>query len=306
MDRLDAMQTFVRVAEAGSFIAVANQLRLDRSVVTRQIAALEKSLGIKLINRSTRRLALTTAGAAYLERCRVILQMVDSAESGVREERADLRGRIRLSLPLSFGLGRLTPAILRFAKRNPNIEFDLEFSDRRSNLIEEGIDLAVRITSRLAPGDVARKLGECELFTLASPAYLRGHGKPRHPTDLRRHACLGYAEDARGRPWKYRDHGREVTVNVHGSMIANNGDALMQAAAHGLGITRQPDFIAAPYLRKGSVVRVLDEFRQEPLGIYAVLPGNRFIPHRIAALIDVFAATLASDGRALRVHRRER
>lgn len=292
MDRLDAMQIFVRIAEAGSFVAVANQLDLDRSVVTRQISALEKSLGTKLINRTTRRIGLTTAGAAYLERCRVILQMVETAETGLRDDKAELRGRIRVSLPLSFGLGRVLPALLDFAERHPNLELGLEFSDRRSNLIEEGIDLAVRITARLDPGDVARKLGACELLTLASPDYLRRHGTPRKPADLRDHACLGYAADLPARAWVYSQRGGDIQVPVQGRIAANNGDALMQAAVRGLGVTRQPDFIAEPFLRRRQVVRVLDDFRPEPLGIYAILPSNRFVPHRVAALLDVLARTI--------------
>jgi DNA-binding transcriptional LysR family regulator len=187
MDKLNAMQTFVRVAEAGSFTAVADQLQVARSVVTRQIAALEKQLRVKLITRSTRSLTLTAAGAAYLEKCRVILNMVDAAEASLDEEKAVPRGRIRLGLPLSFGLQRLMPALLAFAKAQPHIELMMDFSDQRANLIEEGIDLSIRITADLQPGDIVRHLGDCRLLTLASPAYLSAHGQPLHPAQLRHH-----------------------------------------------------------------------------------------------------------------------
>jgi DNA-binding transcriptional LysR family regulator len=292
MDRLFAMQLFVRVAEAGSFVAVADQLDVDRSVVTRQMAALEKGLGVKLINRSTRRLSLTTAGAAYLEKCRVILHMVESAETSLKKDSGDLRGRIRLALPISFGLSRLQPELLRFADEHPNIELSVDFSDRRTNLIEEGIDLAVRITARLQPGDVARKLGECHLYTVAAPAYLARHGTPSQPAQLAQHACLAYAHDNATASWLYLDDGRELSVSVQGRWSANNGDALMQAAAHGLGITRQPDFIAQPYLDSGQVVRILQGHQPPALGIYAVLPSNRFIPLRVAALMDFLSRQL--------------
>jgi len=159
MDKLDAMQTFVRVAEAGSFIAVARQLQVARSVVTRQVDALEKHLGAKLITRTTRSLTLTAAGAAYLEKCRVILNMVDAAESGVAEEKAVPRGRIRLGLPLSFGLLELMPALLDFARDQPQVELVMDLSDRRANLVEEGLDLSIRITNDLQPGDIVRPLG---------------------------------------------------------------------------------------------------------------------------------------------------
>ena len=289
------MQMFVRVAETGSFIAVAQQLDLDRSVITRQIAALEKSLGVKLINRSTRRLSLTTAGAAYLEKCRVILHMVESAETSLKKETGDLRGKIRLALPLTFGLNLLLPDLLRFADEHPNIELSMDFSDRRSNLIEDGIDLAVRITAQLQPGDVVRKLGQCQLLTLASAAYLARHGTPQTPAQLSQHVCLSYAHDALHSTWTYLQDGQETSVQVQGRLAANNGEALMQAAAHGLGITRQPDFIAAPFLRDGRVVSLLQAHQPPMLGIYAVLPSNRFIPWRIAALMDFLSLRLQPE-----------
>ena len=292
MDRLWAMQTFVRVAEAGSFIAVAQQLDVDRSVVTRLVAALEKNLGVKLINRSTRRLSLSTAGVAYLEKCRVILHMVDSAETSLTQEAGDVHGKIRLALPLSFGLKRLMPDMLQFADEHPNIELSFDFSDRRSNLIEDGIDLAVRITSQLQPGDVARKLGECRLLTLASPQYLSRHGTPQTPAQLSQHVCLAYAHDTLHTTWSYLDHGEEVSVSVQGRIAANNGEALMQVAAHGMGITRQPDFIAAPFLQDDRVVKVLDAYQPAPLGIYAILPSNRYIPLRVAVLMDHLSQAL--------------
>jgi DNA-binding transcriptional LysR family regulator len=292
MDRLTAMQLFVRVAEAGSFIAVAQQLDVDRSIVTRQVAGLEKSLGVKLINRSTRRLNLTTAGAAYLEKCRVILHMVESAEAGLKKDRADLRGKIRLALPLSFGLNRLVPELLRFADAHPNIELSLDFSDRRVNLIEDGFDLAVRITGRLQPGDVARKLGECRLVTVASSDYLRRHGTPRHPSELAQHACLVYANDVQQTTWPYQDGTQEISVSVRGRLAANNGDALVQAAADGMGITRQPDFIVLSDVQAGRVQPLLQAYQAPPLGIYAMLPSNRFIPLRVATLMDFLSTHL--------------
>ena len=151
MDRLDAMRLFVRVAELGSFSAVALQLGAARSVVTRQIAALESHLGTKLLARSTRRLSLTSAGTAYLEKCREILNLVEIAETGLAEERQTPRGPIRLSLPLVYSLRHLAPLLIEFSRRYPEVELDMDFSDRRSNLIQEGIDLAVRITPRSCP-----------------------------------------------------------------------------------------------------------------------------------------------------------
>jgi DNA-binding transcriptional LysR family regulator len=292
MDKLDAMQIFVRVAEAGSFTAVADQLQVARSAITRQIAALEKHLRVKLITRSTRSLTLTAAGAAYLEKCRVILNMVDAAEASLDEEKAVPRGRIRLGLPLSFGLQRLMPALLDFAKAQPHIELMMDFSDQRSNLIEEGIDLSIRITADLQPGDIVRHLGECHLLTLASPAYLSEHGQPQHPDQLRHHECLVYSMTMSAAVWNYQVDAQETAFPVRGRIRANNGPALTQAAAQGMGITRQPDFIAEPFLARGEVVAILQDFAPSPLGIYAVLPSNRYIPHRVNVLIEHLAKSL--------------
>lgn len=293
MDKLNAMQLFVRVAETGSFTAAADQLDVARSVVTRHISALEKQLGTKLMTRSTRSLTLTTAGSAYLEKCRVILNMVDAAESSLLEEKTEPRGRIRLGLPLSFGLQRLMPALLQFAETHAHIELVIDFSDRRSKLIEEGIDLSIRITSRLEPGDIVRKLGESQLLTVAAPSYLAKHTRPRHPQDLAHHACLVYSQDFQSTTWSYGSKQGPVNVTVRPRLVANNGEALLQAAAQGLGITRPPDFMAQPYLDNGSVVPVLTNFAPEPLGIYAVLPSNRYVPHRVSVLIHFLAEALA-------------
>lgn len=295
MDKLDAMQTFVRVAEAGSFIAVANQLQLARSVVTRQVAALERYLGTKLITRSTRSLTLTAAGAAYLDHCRLILNMVDSAESSLAEQKLELRGRIRLGLPLSFGLQALLPVLLDFARERPFIELVMDFSDQRANLIEEGLDLSIRITADLQPGDIVRQLGRCRLLTLASPEYLAQHGEPQHPSDLRRHACLLYANNSAESTWVYREAGQRLQVPVQGRVVANNGVALIEAAVRGMGITRQPDFMANSYLARGQVQALLQDFADSPLGIYAVLPSNRYIPHRVSVLMEQLAQALSTE-----------
>jgi len=263
-------------------------------VVTRQIAALEKHLRVKLITRSTRSLTLTAAGAAYLEKCRVILNMVDAAEASLDEEKAVPRGRIRLGLPLSFGLQRLMPALLDFAKAQPHIELMMDFSDQRSNLIEEGIDLSIRITADLQPGDIVRHLGECRLLTLASPAYLSEHGQPQHPDQLRHHECLVYSMTMSAATWAYQVDAQVSAFPVRGRIRANNGLALTQAAAQGMGITRQPDFIAAPFLARAEVVELLQDFAPPPLGIYAVLPSNRYIPHRVNVLIEHLAKALRS------------
>lgn len=295
MDRLDAMHLFVRVAELGSFSAVAQQLGVARSVVTRQIAALEAHLGVKLMARSTRRLVLTSAGTAYLEKCRVILNLVEAAETGVAEERMTPRGNIRISVPLSFGLQRLAPVLLDFSQRYPDVTLDMDFSDRRINLIEEGVDLSVRITRRLEAGDVARKLGTSTMLVLAAPDYLARHGRPEKPAELTNHLCLGYTNVGSSQVWQFLVDGELTNIHVRSHINANNGEVLTEAAARGLGITCQPCFVAERFLAAGRVEKILTGFPMPELGIYAMLPGNRHVPHRVRVLMDFLVAQLAGD-----------
>jgi DNA-binding transcriptional LysR family regulator len=293
MDRLDAMHLFVRVAETGSFSGVAQQLGVARSVVTRQIAALEAHLGVKLMARSTRRLALTASGTAYLEKCRVILNLVEVAEADVAEERATPRGRIRVSVPLSFGLKRVAPLLLDFLRRYPEVGLDMDYSDRRANLIEEGIDLSIRIARRLEAGDVARRIGSGRMLVVAAPDYLARHGRPQHPAELAHHECLGYTAGNGSLAWQFLVDGQIESFPVRSRISANNGDVLTEAAAQGLGITCQPDFIADIFIAAGRVEAILADFPLPELGIYAVLPSNRHIPHRVRVLMDFLGERLA-------------
>ena len=294
MDRLDAMHLFVRVAELGSFAAVAQQLGVARSVVTRQIAGLEAHLGVKLMARSTRRLTLTSAGTAYLEKCRVILNLVEAAETDVAEERAAPRGNIRMGLPLSFGLKRLAPMLLDFSQRYPEVGLDMDYTDRRVKLIEEGIDLSIRITRKLDGGDVARRIGASRMQVVAAPDYLARHGRPRHPADLIHHECLGYTAGGQAQGWQFIVGGQAQTFPVRSRLQANNGDVLTEAAAQGLGITMQPDFIIDDYLAAGRLEAILGDFPIAELGIYAILPSNRHVSHRVRVLMDFLGAGLAS------------
>ena len=295
MNRLDAMHIFVRIAELGSFTAVAEQMGLARSVVTRQIAALESHLGVKLMVRNTRRLSLTSAGSAYLEKCKVVLDLIEAAEASVMEERLTPRGNIRIGVPLSFGLKKLTPILLEFSERYPDINLEIVFDDHQMNLIEEGMDLSIRIATQLAPGDIVRKLGSCRLFTVASPDYLKQHGRPNHPSELTNHECLGYTLTANGMSWEFMVEGHLETFYIRSRIKANNGDALTEAAARGLGITRQPDFIVDDYLATGQVETILNEFNAAELGIYAILSSNRYVPHRVRVLLDFLANRLSEN-----------
>ncbi len=294
MDRLDAMRLFVRVAELGSFSAAARQLGLARSVVTRQIVALESHLGVTLMVRTTRRLTLTSAGTTYLERCRVILDLVDSAETDVADERRTARGHIRISLPLSYGLTRLAPLLLEFSRLYPELSLDMDYTDRRVKLVEEGLDLSIRVTGRLQPGDIARRIGGGRVLVLASPHYLERHGNPAHPCELIGHQCLGYTGATASAGWQFLVDGRLQHFPVQSRIHANNGDVLAEAAAQGPGISCQPDFIGERFLADGRLVEILGAYPLPGFGVYALLASNRHIPQRVRMLIDFFAGHLAA------------
>ena len=261
--------------------------------VSKRLQLLEASLGARLLHRTTRRLALTSAGTAYLEKCRVILNLVEAAEIGVAEERQTPRGNIRISLPLSFGLKRLAPLLLDFSQRYPEVALDMDYSDRRVNLIEEGIDLSIRVTRRLDAGDVARRIGTSRMRVLASPDYLSRHGQPAHPAELAHHVCLGYTNAGAATTWQFVVDGQLENFPIRSRINANNGDVLTEAAAQGLGIACQPDFIAGSFIAAGRVVEILVDYPGPELGIYAMLPSNRHIPHRVRVLMDFLAARLA-------------
>jgi DNA-binding transcriptional LysR family regulator len=291
MDQLDAMRLFVRVVELGSFAAVAQQMGVARSVVTRKVAALETKLGVKLIARSTRRLNLTAAGSGYLEKCREILRLLEAAETDITEDRQEPRGPIRIGLPLIFGVRHLAPLLLEFCRRHAGIDLDMDFSDRRINLIEEGVDLSIRITDALGQREVARRLGTVGMVVVASPDYLRVHGRPAHPADLAGHECLSYTLSDNS-SWRFMVDGLVRNYPVRGRLQANNGDVLMAAAEQGLGIACEPMFIAGSGLAAGRVEEILADFPQPDIGIYAVLPGNRQVPHRVRVLVEFLAERL--------------
>jgi DNA-binding transcriptional LysR family regulator len=285
MDRLDSMQCFVRVAELGSFSAVAKQNNVARSVVTRQVAALETHLGTKLIARSTRRLSLTPSGVSYLEKCREILNLVQAAQAGLIEDLEAPRGHLRISLPFSFGIDQLMPMFGDFMTANPDISIQLEFSDRRANLIEGGFDLAIRIGDRLELGDIARKIGSSQSVVVAAPEYLQRRGRPKRPQDLLKHECFAYSLAARS-SWAFIIGGKTQWFPVNGKLEANSGDALLAAAVRGLGITNAPTFMAEQAVRDGKLEILLSKFTMPELGIYAVFPNNRYMPHRVRKLVD--------------------
>lgn len=286
MDRLDAMRTFVRVAQAGSLAAVAAELNVARSVVTRQVAALESRLGTKLLARSTRRVALTSAGAVYLEKCQAILDQVSEAEAA--DDRAQPRGHIRLTMPLSLGVRHLMPLVEDFVACHPQVTVDIEFNDRRVDIVEAGLDLSVRITNDLDPSSVARKISICRSVVAAAPDYLARHGEPREPADLIDHDCLSFIPNFRA-AWPFIVDHEVRWFPIRSRLRVNNVDALLEATVRGHGVTYLPTFVANGAIAAGRLQVVLRGHLPLSHDIHVILAGGRYVPHRVRALVEYLA-----------------
>lgn len=296
MDRLAALEAFARVAETGSFSAAARALGLSKSLISRQVSALEAELGARLIARTTRSLTLTEAGRNYHDQVVRILAQIEEADLSVSQLQATPRGKLRVNAPMSFSLLRLAPALPDFLAQYPEIDVDIAMNDRRVDLMEEGFDLAIRI-GRLADSSlVARKLASVRRVVCGSPAYLAAHGIPLTPADLRDHACLCYSNADTVDEWRFTDpEGKPLAVEVKGRVRANNGDLLRLAALRGLGLIDLPDFLVAADVASGALVPVLEPFVQHLGGVYAVYPHARYLPPKIRVFIDFLADRWGGD-----------
>lgn len=286
MDRLFSMKVFATVVESGAFAAASEQLHISPTATSRHVAELEKHLGAQLLQRSTRRLHLTDVGTDYYERCRAILADVEEAEAQAATAESQPRGTLRISLPYSFGLRHIAPLLPDFCKRYPDLQLELSFSDQKIDLVEEGIDMAVRITGDPKTSLIARRLAPVDFVCCAAPAYLERNGWPHQPDDLRRHNCLTYSYAPTGNLWLFTHHGKPIEVPVNGMLGANNGDMNRLAAVSGLGIVVLPRFMVCDELRTGTLVPILADYPIPDKSVYAVyLPGARRSA-RIKAMTD--------------------
>lgn len=294
MDRFALLQNFVRVVDAGSISAAADRWETAKSAVSRRLSELEQSLGVQLLHRTTRRLALTDSGRSFYERAQQILADLDEAEAAVAAAQCELRGRVRVAAPMTFGLLHLAPAIHEFAARHPEVSFDLDFNDRQIDLLQEGVDVAIRIARLEDSSLIARRLAPVNVLLCASPGYLRQHGTPRAPEDLARHRCLLYSNlPDPGRWWYRADDGSEVAVSVPEAMRSNNGEQLCGAAAAGLGIVNTPTFITHRALAQGNLVPVLSDYRWRGNDAYVIYPPTRHLSRRVRALVDFLVQRFA-------------
>lgn len=288
------MKVFVAVVDSGAFAKAAVQLNLSTTAVSRHVAQLEEHLGAPLLQRTTRRLSLTETGAAYYERCRQILADVEEAEAQAASAEAQPRGLLRISLPYSFGLRYVSPLLPKFRAQYPELALDVSFADRMVDLVEEGVDMALRITRAPNTTLVARQLAPVRIACCASPAYLARHETPQVPGDLRDHACLIYSYV--GDQWEFTaPDGTRRSVQVRGPLRANSGDVLNEAALAGAGIVLQPTFLVAEELRDGRLVRLLPDYALESSTAYAVyLPGLRRTA-RVQAMVRFLQESFAGD-----------
>jgi DNA-binding transcriptional LysR family regulator len=287
LDRLLAMTVFVKVVEQGSFARAAERLNMSTSAVSRHVAELEAHLESRLLNRTTRRISITESGQAFYERTLQLLADLEEAEAAASGTNAKPRGTIRLTCSINFGVPHLAPAIGAFQARYPEVLFDVSASDRFVDLVEEGLDLAIRIGDLGNPNLIARKIGQMQLVTCASPAYLKLHGTPKRPEELDTHNCLTYEYAPVKHLWPFLDsQGNELKVHVAGSVHANNGEMLASIAAEGVGITHEPDFIVNSLLKGGRLVTILAKYQPAPYNIYAVYPSRRHLSAKVRAFVD--------------------
>ncbi len=286
MDRFEALRTFVTVVESGQISAAADRLGCAKSVVSRRISDLETRLGAQLLRRTTRRLSATDAGRDLHQRAVRLLAELEEAEQSVSSGQASLSGRLRLAAPLSFGLLHLVPALNPFLAEHPDLVLDLDLNDRWTDLIDEGVDLALRIGRLDDSSLVARKIAPIRMLLCASPGYLARWGTPQTPEELAGHRGLIYGNVENPNLWRFTDEGGvRRTVRVPIRMQANNGDVLLEAAASGLGVCMTPTFIAYRAVIEGRLLPILSGFLLEEATAYLVYPTRRFVPQRVKALI---------------------
>ncbi|MGU7813075.1 LysR substrate-binding domain-containing protein [Burkholderia sp. AW49-1] len=296
MDHLHAMRIFARVAHLGSFTKAAEQLQLPRPTVSNAVQYLERHLRVRLLQRTTRRVALTAEGATYFERCIRLLADLDDAETLFDDAGAAPRGVIRVDLPERFALNKVIPALPDFHARYPDLRVVLSTTDRFVDLVADGIDCAVRVGVLSDTSLVARRVGEMAQINCASPAYLARYGTPRSPDDLPDHVAVGYFSSRTGREldWEYADmdSGALQTVKMRSVVAVNSSQAYLACCIAGLGLIQAPRDGLAPLLEDGSLVEVLPEWHAAPLPVSVVFPNGRHLAPRVRIFVDWLAQTL--------------
>jgi DNA-binding transcriptional LysR family regulator len=299
MDRLTAAKVFVEVVDRGSLTGASQALDMSRAMVSRYLSEMEEWVGVRLLHRTTRRLSLTDAGKDTLPRCRQMIDLAGEMRCALDAD-ASPRGMLRLTCSMSIGHAYLAPLIAQYVERYPGTSIDMLLVDRLVNLVEERVDLAIRVTSDLDPGLIARPLGQCPSIVCASPEYLRRHGTPTTVEALSEHNCLTYTYFGKSF-WRFTrreaeaDTGAEIVVPVSGNVSANEVTVLREAAVAGAGIAMQPAYAVHQLIREGKLVSLLPQYRPDEMTIYAVYASRKHMPAILRTLIDFLAGHFAAD-----------
>ncbi len=294
MDRLQAMQAFVAVVEAGSFTAAGDKLGRTKSQVSKQVSGLEDSLGIQLLQRSTRQLAVTQMGQSYYEQIRLVLQNLREIDEGLRDQASVAQGLLRISAPVSYGTRCLAHHFAAFGAAYPGITLQINLSDSYVDLVQQGYDLALRIGALEDSSLKQRQLARLPFVYVASPEYLAGTQRIQHPEDLRRHQGLVYTLRESGGRWSF-EHPQQGRLSIEPTqrLASNNGDVLVEAALQGLGVAAVPRFFVEDALEAGDLVSVLSDWEPEDLSLVAVYPATRYLSRKARVFIDFLVKALA-------------
>lgn len=303
MDKLQAMEVFVRVVETGGITRAADSLHMPKATAATLIQRLEATLGVKLLNRTTRHVSVTPDGAAYYERCVSILAEVRETEELLGKQQSTPRGRVRVDVPTLMARSVFVPALPQFFERYPQIELALASNERRADLIEEGIDCAVWSGEIEESSLVARRVGFLYFATCAAPSYIAAHGQPRHPDDLARHRCINHFSPHSGKTvdWVFSKDGTRVQTSLHGNIALEDENSYVAAAEAGLGIAQIPAFVLKEAMERGTLELVLGDWFPDPSPLYVVYPQNRHLSNKVRVFVDWVAELLREhDGIQLR------
>ena len=286
MDRFQEMRVFAAVVEAGSFVGASDAMAMSKPAVSRYVRDLEARLGVRLLQRTTRKLSLTDEGSAFYARSKDVLADVEEAEAEITSRRGEASGLLKVNVPVSFGILHLAPLWAEFMARHPKVTLEITLSDRLADLVEEGFDVAVRIARLPNSSLISRKIAATRMVVCASPTYLEKHGTPDLPADLADHAVLAYSLFSSGDQWEFEGPRGKVTVKVTPCMHSNSGDTCRAAALRHQGIILQPSFLVGDDLKSGALVQLLPDYLSIALGVYAVYPTRKHLPPKVRLLID--------------------
>ena len=286
MDKFQEMRVFVAVVDAGSFVGASDAIEMSKPAVSRHVQELEARLGVRLMQRTTRKLSLTEEGSVFYARCKELLANVDEAEAEITSRAGEASGLLKVNVPVSFGIMHLAPLWAAFMARHPKVTLEVMLSDRVVDLVEEGFDLAVRIARLPSSSLISRKLASTQMVLCASPQYLRTHGAPAHPCDLAAHAVMAYSLFASGDEWTFDGPAGAVAVKVSPRLHSNSGDTCRAVALQHRGVILQPSFLVGADLASGALVEVLPQYRAGTLGVYAVYPTRKHLSPKVRLLVD--------------------